>query len=286
VSADERPDLDQELRRLFSDDRLSVPVAEGAAGAVVAGARRRRRHRMALAAAGGVLAVTGLVFAGVGLTGIGRPATGPVTAAGPVLSATLTATSAPPAPTQAQADDVLGPYGAEGLRLGMTSVEARKRGVPIMSNGSSKFEKCQTITMMAPSVPAISPGSTNSAPVAVLKTTTVSPTVTANRPPVAQSGTTTVDRPIPVSVVTSLQNGLVVQIGGATSLRTPEGLGVGSSVKAIVQVYRNVVRPYNGKEIVVVVPQNPSANYLFVLDRAGNADMVWLVEGKYLSCAG
>ena len=91
MSGDEGSDLDDELRRLFSDDRLTLPVAEGAAGAVVAGARKRRRHRMAVAAAGGVLAVTGLVFAGAALTGIGRPL-GTVTAASG-LSASLTATS-------------------------------------------------------------------------------------------------------------------------------------------------------------------------------------------------
>jgi cytoskeletal protein RodZ len=49
-------DLDDELKRLFADDRLDVQVAADAEKTVVAGARRRRRRRVALVSAAGVLA--------------------------------------------------------------------------------------------------------------------------------------------------------------------------------------------------------------------------------------
>jgi len=64
-------DLDDELGRLFADDRLDVPVRAGAVEAVVSGARRVRRRRIALASAGGAMAVTALVVGGIALAGVG-----------------------------------------------------------------------------------------------------------------------------------------------------------------------------------------------------------------------
>ncbi|MEV6241714.1 hypothetical protein [Lentzea sp. NPDC051838] len=58
-------DLDDELRRLFSDDRLDVHATPDATDAVLRGADRRRRRRSAMTTA---FAVVALVGAGVGLT--------------------------------------------------------------------------------------------------------------------------------------------------------------------------------------------------------------------------
>ena len=58
-------DLDDELRRLFSDDRLDVHVTPDATDAVVRGADRRRRRRTAVT---GAFAVVTLVGAGIGLS--------------------------------------------------------------------------------------------------------------------------------------------------------------------------------------------------------------------------
>ncbi|MGH3863358.1 hypothetical protein [Actinokineospora sp.] len=65
--------LDDELQRLFADERLDVPVRPGATEAVVAGARRVRRRRVATAAVGGaaalsLLAGTAIVLAKPGPT--------------------------------------------------------------------------------------------------------------------------------------------------------------------------------------------------------------------------
>ncbi|MDV6014533.1 hypothetical protein [Haloechinothrix sp. LS1_15] len=62
-NADEPDELGQDLRRLFADERLTVPHSEGAGEAIVAGARRRRRRRHA--ATGSAVATGVLMLAGV-----------------------------------------------------------------------------------------------------------------------------------------------------------------------------------------------------------------------------
>jgi hypothetical protein len=56
--------LDDELNRLFADERLALPVAEDAERRVQAGIRRRRQRRGAAAAAVGALVAAGVVFSG------------------------------------------------------------------------------------------------------------------------------------------------------------------------------------------------------------------------------
>ena len=86
-------DLDDELRRLFSDDRLDVHVTPDATDAVVRGADRRRRRRTAVT---GAFVVVALIGAGVGLTQL-RP-TGDDTA-GPLLPTSSSSSSATPPPS-------------------------------------------------------------------------------------------------------------------------------------------------------------------------------------------
>jgi hypothetical protein len=64
--------LDDELRQLFSDERLEVPARPGAEDVLVAGAQRVRRRRIAAVTASGALAVVAVVAAGFLLTG-GHP---------------------------------------------------------------------------------------------------------------------------------------------------------------------------------------------------------------------
>ncbi|KAA9166806.1 hypothetical protein FPZ12_000975 [Amycolatopsis acidicola] len=58
-------ELDEELRRLFADERLAVPPGDGAETAILAGARRIRRRRRVLTATGGALAAVALVGTGL-----------------------------------------------------------------------------------------------------------------------------------------------------------------------------------------------------------------------------
>lgn len=70
---DSGEELDVELRRLFSDDRLDVAPRSDAGERIVAGARRRRRRRGALVSGAATLAVAGLVAGGVLLGELGKP---------------------------------------------------------------------------------------------------------------------------------------------------------------------------------------------------------------------
>jgi hypothetical protein len=288
VSGDERPDLDEELRRLFADDRLTVPVAEGATGAVIAGARRRRRHRMAVAAAGGVLAVTGLVFAGAALTGIGRPL-GTVTAA-TGLSASLTATSAPSTTPSAVASNLLlGPYGAEGMQLGSSIKIQQKTGLRLTPVGQFANGKCTGYTLLVPTAFYYSRDPAGSPTVPEVQRTSVpSPTtkrqVDSQGLPVATASLPEVSRKPMVIEAMTTPDGTIIQIGGSTSLRTPEGVGVGSSVQVILRTYARYERQYDGKKVVVRVPGNPKASYVFTLDGTGTADQMWLTATPELIC--
>jgi hypothetical protein len=280
VSGDEGSDLDDELRRLFSDDRLTVPVAEGATGAVVAGARKRRRHRMAVAAAGGVLAVTGLVFAGAALTGIGRPL-GTVTAA-TGLSASLTATSAPSTtPAQSAQSAQLGPFGAEGLVLGTSIKDVLQKGLQLAPEKRYPVSKCTDYTMVVPAT--LYDGRDQAG---ATKVTQPRPTTTEDRSAAGAKASALRDalqKPVILQAVID-SSGTVVQIGGNTSLRTPEGVGIGSTFAQIAMAYRTFHRAINGKEVVVTAPANPKASYVFVLDGTGLADQVWLTWDTDLIC--
>lgn len=87
-------DLDDELRRLFSDDRLDVHATPDATDAVLRGADRRRRRRSAVTTA---VAVVVLVGAGIGLTQLPSSTNSP---ADDLLPTSMPTTSSnPPAPS-------------------------------------------------------------------------------------------------------------------------------------------------------------------------------------------
>lgn len=172
--------LDDELQRLFADDRLDVPVRHGAAEAVVAGARRVRRRRIAMSAVGGAAALSLLAGTAIVLTKPGPTHSVPgaeISATGDI-TAPPTERSADPAPTSVKApgnsgirtgsvtgkptsstspsdfqpeDGVDGtvPFGPDGylaLRLGMTAEQAEATGLitpnvqPISSKGCKGYD--------------------------------------------------------------------------------------------------------------------------------------------------
>jgi hypothetical protein len=244
----DEPDLDEELRRLFADERLDLPVARNAGAAVVAGARRRRRNRVALTAAGGVLAVVAVVSAGLTLGGIGRPSTVPA-AAGPVLTMTVppaTPTTAPATAPLPLADGVLfvlGPDGYDKLTLGLPLDKAIAAGL---------FYK-------APASP-VSAG--------CLRYTTVLTGTYVVRTPPGASGAATSAVPVrgKLRVLVSLSEG-VVELNGDPLTRTPEGIGVGSPEELLAQAYPQL--DVSRGTATVRVSGNPAAIYVFGLDGTG-----------------
>ncbi len=86
--------IDDELRRLCTDERLDLAIRPGAEQRIVAGARRIRRRRYVAATAGAVVAVVA-IGSGIALAGTGGPESLP-----PAVSTTdpVPTTSAAPAP--------------------------------------------------------------------------------------------------------------------------------------------------------------------------------------------
>lgn len=97
--------IDDELRRLFDDDRLDVAVRPDAEQVIVAGARRIRRRRRVAAVAAAV-AVAVVLGSGIALAGAGRQSLPPAVPAGEPISppttseAPVTTTTPPPATTR------------------------------------------------------------------------------------------------------------------------------------------------------------------------------------------
>lgn len=244
---DERPNLDEELRRLFADDRLDLPVARNAGAAVVAGARRRRRNRVALTAAGGVLAVVAVVSAGLTLSGIGRPTTVP-SATGPVLTMTVppaTPTTSPattaPQPVAGALLYVLGPEGYDKLTLGMPLKEAagllRQTAVTTVAAGCLRYTMLLNGTYVGPTMQGATGAATPSWPV---------------------KGK--------LEVLVSLREG-VVELTGDPVLRTPEGIGVGAPEELLVEAYPQL--DVSRGTATAQVSGNPDAVYVFGLTGAG-----------------
>jgi hypothetical protein len=125
-------DLDDELRRLFHDQRLDIPVRPGADVAVVTGARRVRRRRIALASAGSTFAVAALVAGGIALSGLGGASSMPP--AGPPV-VTQTVTVEPNAPAS-------GSVGYGMIKLGMSEEEAVATG--FLTRGPDDALGCHT----------------------------------------------------------------------------------------------------------------------------------------------
>lgn len=223
--------LDDELRRLFTDDRLDVPVHAGATEAVLTGARRRRTHRLAAVTATSAL-VALLVVGGVAIAGgtpdstpIGpampttttqgpttttstRPPTVPTTTTRQKMTGTVTATSQPPPATQT--GPVVGPDGFSAIKLGMSYDEAAATGELVGKRQLGM--SCEVYR------------------------TTAHPNV----------------------LVTIVAEYGVVKFTLPQGVRNPEGIGVGSSVEDFYAAYPKATRDWRS---VGEVPGNPRAGY-------------------------
>lgn len=282
--SDDRTDLDGELRRLFADDRLTLPVAQGADQVVVAGAHRRRRRRLTVAAAGGVIAVVAVVTMSLGLSGVVRGTDRTVSAASKPPSVTLTTTSsAAPAPADWR---VIGPFGVGSLRLGMSMSEVAKAagiGRPTMTTQDGS---CKSLTAIeyatfgeAGRLPV-----TGSTMVAPTEAPSSSPPVGSGAAPGAvQASGASAMKVIPFRIeLTVSPNGGIVRIGGSELLHTPEGIGIGAQYTDVEKVYPNSARPQVVKSLVLetAVPGNPAAIYVFDCDGYGTVMDIWLEEAK------
>lgn len=171
-------DLDDELKELFSSDRLDVAVRADAEDIIVAGARRVRRRRIAAATASGVLGVVIAVVAGFIVAGGNPDAMPPATstttprpaatspsitslpsqtsAAAPPLGTSTTDAPPPKPPPHTKPStprppdlnyEVVGPTGLRSLTLGQTLEEAQDTG--LVGNPTDTNSSCSVYELIS-----------------------------------------------------------------------------------------------------------------------------------------
>ena len=243
-------DLDDELRQLFSNDRLDVPVRADAEEVIVSGARRLRRRRVVAATASGALAVVVVIAAGIALAGGDPDAMPPATtnpstpaaatsdeittvpststAAGPPLSiatTTPTTTQQPPTKTTRTSEpgppdlnfQVIGPTGFGDVKLGQCLDDAMATGQVGNQTGSTGTGGCTVYQLLSD------------------------------------------DRTAGYIYVTS-----TVQVIVAEPVETAEGVGPGWTVEQVKEVYPDLDEQaaMDGGTVTVQVPGHSAANYL------------------------
>ncbi|HEX3785172.1 MAG TPA: hypothetical protein VHX38_36405 [Pseudonocardiaceae bacterium] len=252
---DDDDDVAADLRAMFADERLTLPVGQDAVSSVVAGAGRRRRRRTVAMATGGALGVAAVLLAGGLVAGHLVPGNTAQTAGpGGGLATTSLARTTAPGPDQAgpvpsdqgggpgSRPAVLGPDGYGSLTLGMSlpralatkMINARTRTI----NGCYDYQ----YTAAQASRPAVSgePG------------------------------------PYDVYISTREQPTGIQAISAPSGVTTPEGIGVGSTAEEIRADYPNATAIPREGVIVIGVPTNSQAQYRFLVDAKDTVTAVYL----------
>jgi hypothetical protein len=253
-------DLDDELRRLFADDRLDVPVRQEAHRAVVTrAARLRRRRRGRVVLGGGVLSVATMLLAGTAF-GVGGDAPPRQPVAVPESPLLTSSTTEPP------------PRTTTLVPTSSVAPPAKATSTPVSTTTTTTTTATSTTKLRPPAdrlafgptaVGGLRLGMTQDDAVA---TGLIQPNLT----PVNAAGCQGYDwsghanAPTQYSVLFSPKYGLV-QIGGRADAVTPEGVYAGSSEAEVRALYPDQARPHVGSlEWVTPVPGNPNARYWFV----------------------
>lgn len=246
-------DLDAELRRLFSDDRLDVHVTPDATDAVLRGAHRRRRRRTAVTTA---FALVTLIGAGVGLTQLRAHEDN---TAGDLLPTATSSSSTPPPPS------------VSTITLTTTvTVDAPPPGssgsVP-GNGGTSTPGSVKPTTTTPPPAPPAEPGKVGKLALAMaeadaLKTgSLVEPGTPANGC-TTYATTTVADGD---AVVISPARG-IVRLTLPSYVKTQRNISVGSTVADVKTAYPTATQ--NGSQLLVEMAATPKWTYVFETDGA------------------
>jgi hypothetical protein len=258
-------DIDDELRKLFADDRLSVPVRPAADRVIVSGARRIRRRRAGAVFGGGMLSVATVLVAGTafGVAGDAPPRT-PLAAA---ESSGLTTTTESPSlsPSTIEQTTSVAPPPTTTQRRTTTPTPS---STTTTSATPTKAKPPTTPLAFGPTaVGSLRLGMTVDEAVAagVIQPVTPPPTPVAGCQGYDWLGHTAAPSTSPLLFSPTLG---LVRIGGRVDAETPEGIYAGSSDEDVRAVYPNQAKPHSGaNEWVAPVPGNPSANYWLVLSK-------------------
>ncbi|HEY2695546.1 MAG TPA: hypothetical protein VGJ45_08765 [Pseudonocardiaceae bacterium] len=238
-------DMDADLRALFADQRLSVPVGEDAVASVVAGAKRRRRRRTTLMATGGALGVAVVLLAGGLFAGHVLPPNHTQTANPTGLPISGSPSPPPdrnsPRPVGPEvvgmppnAPTVLGPTGYGDITMGLTAKQVTD--THLVNTALSGNVGCTGYTYVAP---------TQSRPSAAAAAAGESKSLYVYLSGRAAAGVQ-----------------LIIAPPGVT---TPDGIGVGSSVASLHATYRNLPAQKDSVQLVPV-SGHQGLSYRFAID--------------------
>ncbi|SDK63476.1 hypothetical protein SAMN04488074_106274 [Lentzea albidocapillata subsp. violacea] len=248
-------DLDDDLRRLFSDDRLDVHSVAVSTEAVLRGANRRRRRRNAVA---GTFALVTLVGAGIGVSRLG--ASSPDGTAGALLttstSAPTTSASPPPVSTSSRTEAVTTgqPPNSTGGNTGKPDAGGTSRSSPKSSSSpptpESQPGRYGTLALGMSEADALATGSL------------VEPASPAD-PDNRCKAYATKSVPDTDAVIVSPVKGLV-RITVPNYAKTPKNVGVGSRVADVKAAYQNAVQ--SGSSVLAPMSATPPWTYVFETD--------------------
>jgi len=247
-------DLDDELRRLFSDDRLDVHVPSDATEAVVRGAGRRRRRRSAAAS---VFAVMTLVGAGVVLTQLRPPSDDTAGDLLPTSSSTASATSTPPSQSTV-------------FLTKTETVQAPASGNPNNPDkpGNTANPTKPRVTTTPPPAPPAEPGQFGKlvlgmSEAAALKTGELIEPSSTTDPDAKCKAYSTNSVPDSDAVIISMAKGLV-RITLPSYAKTTKGITVGSKVADVKAAYPTATQ--SGSTYLVQMAATPKWTYVFETD--------------------
>lgn len=252
--------LEDELDRLFQDERVDVPVRPGAELLIVAGARRRRQRRQAATVVGGAMAVAVVAVAGIALGGVGGgtddtlPATNlPLTT---LPSSAVSVSGPPPAPT-ADSSSVPPPSSAVSAPATVPGSNVATRSAPRTTGAatSSQQRPASTDKTLGPTGwGRLVLGMSESAAVATDEFD-MSEGVSGS-PCHRYWLRDTNGAPVDISPTYG-----VARIPAKAGVTTPEGLGAGSTDAEVMAAYPNATTA--NYTITAPVPGNPKAVYVF-----------------------
>lgn len=258
-------DLDDELRRLFTEsgDRLDVPVRADAEQVIVAGARRVRRRRVATVTASGAVAAVAVIVGGIVLAG-GAPDAMPPAVSSSATSTTTSwsvsvTTSSPVLPS-------LDPSSIPGTQRETITEDDTELPVPA---GTGRLPTGADVEIVGPTgVRALHLGQSfeDAKATGMLKfgDELVYPPCTAYR--VLLDG-----REIAFTYISLPESGNQVELISSSELRTPEGAGAGWTAPQIATAYPDfdVAAATTNGFGTVAVPGNPAAAYQFWFEADG-----------------
>lgn len=250
--------LDEELRRLFADERLALPVRPDADQAVVAGARKVRRRQLNSALSIGALTMA-TVFIGGTAFGGDAPEQQRVPLAAP---ATIILSSGTSSVTSTEPTTTTVPSTSESQWTPQTTTSRTTTTAPTT-----------TTRIPPPSTPlAFGPESAGQLRLGMSEQDAVATgMITANVEPISSKGCKGYDiAGFPkaaryYAVLFSAKYGLV-KVGGIANAVTPEGIYIGSTEAEMKKAYPTQAPPHGAVgEYVTPVPGNPKAQYWIIV---------------------